>query len=409
MSTMIAPSPKQTFLHIDGDAFFASVYQAIHPEAKGKPVAVGYERGIATALSYEAKKRGVHRGMMISEIKRVCPDCIIASSDYRIYQLFSNRMTDIVRMYTPSIESYSIDEVFADITGCNKLHAMSYQHLAQTIKRKIELSLNITVSVGIASTKTLTKIASNAEKPSGCVVLTASNINDYLHATDVGDIWGIGYRLAARLKGLGIHTAYDFINMSENRVRQHFNKMVIQTWYELQGIPMYGLSTGHKEEYQSIQKTATVTPPTRNKDLLHARLAHHIETAFIKARRYNYRVHSIDIFLKTQKFTYATTSIKLRNPIEYPYLIRAEIHTAFEKLYRPGTDYRATGCTLYNLQKNDVTQEKLFDQQAGLEKKLKNIYPLYEKRLISFGSDLRETRKFSRTSLFRAPQLGKVV
>ncbi len=406
---MIPLPTKQTFLHIDGDAFFASVYQAIHPESKGKPVIVGYERGIATALSYEAKKRGVKRGMMISEIKRICPDCIIASSDYRVYQLFSNKMAKIVEMYTPDIEFYSIDEVFADITGCDKLHAMSYQHLAQTIKRKIELSLDITVSVGIASTKTLTKIASNAEKPSGCVVLTSHNTEDYLRATDVGDIWGIGYRLSARLKALGVHTAHDFVNMSEAQLRLHFNKMVVETWYELKGISMYGLSTGKKEEYKSIQKTATVTPPTKNKELLHARLSHHIETAFIKARKYNYRVQSIDIFLKTQKFTYATTTIKLHNPIEYPYLIREEIHRAFERIYRSGTDYRATGCTLYNFESTAITQGKLFNEQAGLETKLKNIYPLYEKRMISFGSDLRETRKFTHTSLFRAPQMGKVI
>ena len=400
---------EQVFLHIDGDAFFASVYQAIHPEAKGKPVVVGYERGIATALSYEAKKKGVKRGMMISEIKRICPECIIASSDYRVYQLFSNRMAQIVETYTPDVERYSIDEVFADISGCDRIHNMSYQHLAQTLKRKIELSLGLTVSVGVAATKTLTKIASNAEKPSGCVVLTAHNTDDYLTATDVGDIWGIGYRLSARLQALGVHTVYDFINMSEAWLRSHFNKMVVETWYELQGIPMYGLSTGHKEEYKSIQKTATVTPPTRNKDLLHARLSHHIETAFIKTRKHKYRVHSIDIFLKTQKFTYATTTIKLQNPIEYPYLIRAEIHAAFERIYHSGTDYRATGCTLYNFESTSITQVKLFDDHQGLETKLKNIYPLYEKRMVSFGSDLRETRRFTHTSLFRAPQMGKVI
>ncbi len=399
----------QIFLHIDGDAFFASVYQATHPEAQGKPVAVGYERGIATALSYEAKKRGVKRGMMISEIKRICPECIIASSDYRVYQLFSHRMTNIVKTYTPDVECYSVDEVFADITGCDALHKMSYLHLAQTIKRKIELSLGLTVSVGVASTKTLTKIASNAEKPSGCVVLTPLNSNDYLHATDVEDIWGIGHRLSARLKGLGIHTAYDFVHMSDSELRLNFNKTIVQTWYELKGIPMFNLSTEHKEEYKSIQKTATVTPPTRNKDLLHARISHHIENAFMKARKYKYRVHSVDIFLKTQKFTYATTTIKLKEPIEYPYLIRTQIHAAFERIYRPHTDYRATGCTLYNFQHTDVIQERLFHTQSELETKLKNIYPLYEKRMISFGSDLHETQKLTHKTLFRAPQMGKVV
>lgn len=401
--------PQKVFLHIDGDAFFASVYQAIHPETKGKPVVIGYERGIATAFSYEAKKRGVKRGMMVSEIKRICPDCIIASSDYRVYQLFSNRMAQIVGDYTPDIERYSVDEVFADITGCDRIHHTSYEHLAHIIKRKVELSLDITVSVGVSSTKTLTKIASNAHKPSGCTVLNTENIDDYLRSTDIGDIWGIGYRLADRFKVLKIHTAYDFVHTPESLLRTNFNKMVMQTWYELQGVPIYALATGKKEDYQSIQKSSTVTPPVRDKDLLYTRVSHHIENAFVKARKYNYRVHSIDIFLKTQKFTYASTTIKLHAPIEYPYLIRKEIHAAFEKIYRTGVDYRATGCTLHNFESTSVTQEELFDERSALEKKLKNIYPLYEKRLIGFGSDLRETKKFVRKSLLRAPQIVKMI
>src|SRR5947209_4985619 len=100
----------RAIVHVDGDAFFASVEQAIDPKLKGKPVVTGKERGIASSMSYEAKARGVTRGMPVGQIRRVCPDCIILPSDYETYSLFSVRMFDIVRRYTEIVEEYSIDE-----------------------------------------------------------------------------------------------------------------------------------------------------------------------------------------------------------------------------------------------------------------------------------------------------------
>ncbi len=108
--------PK-AIVHIDADAFFAACEQSLNPKLKGKPVITGQERGIAASMSYEAKARGVTRGMTLREVKRICPDAIILPSDYETYSLLSKRLFSIVKRYTPDVEEYSIDECFADITG----------------------------------------------------------------------------------------------------------------------------------------------------------------------------------------------------------------------------------------------------------------------------------------------------
>ena len=120
----------QAIMHIDADAFFASCEQAIHPELKGRPVITGKERGIVAAASYEAKARGVQRGMRLFEVKKVCPDCIILPSDYETYSLFSVRMFEIMRRFSPDVEEYSIDEAFVDLTGLRRSFHGSYESIA---------------------------------------------------------------------------------------------------------------------------------------------------------------------------------------------------------------------------------------------------------------------------------------
>ncbi|MBD3327919.1 DNA polymerase IV, partial [Candidatus Peregrinibacteria bacterium] len=134
----------RAILHIDCDAFFASCEQAVHPELKGKPVITGKERGIVAAASYEAKSKGIKRGVPLWDVKKLCPDAIILPSDYETYSLFSKRMFEIIRRYTPSVEEYSIDEAFAEITGFRRAYHANYETIAMRIKNDIESNLGIT-------------------------------------------------------------------------------------------------------------------------------------------------------------------------------------------------------------------------------------------------------------------------
>jgi DNA polymerase-4/DNA polymerase V len=163
---------EKAILHIDGDAFFVGVEVAKNPKLKGLPVVTGEERGIVSALSYEAKALGVIRGMPIYRVKKDFPKVIILPGDYASYVRYSGQMFDIVRRYADDVEEYSIDECFADITGLDKPLKMSYLQIAEQIKKEITEELRLSVSIGIAPTKVLAKVASKWVKPNGLTLIT---------------------------------------------------------------------------------------------------------------------------------------------------------------------------------------------------------------------------------------------
>src|SRR5713226_9059198 len=181
----------RAILHIDGDAFFASCEQSRRPKLQGRPVVTGKERGIAASMSYEAKARGVTRGMRLSEIRKLCPEAVILPSDYETYSLLSKRFFAIVRRYTPDVEEYSIDECFADLTGLRRPLRMSYLKIAERMKKELDAALGFTFSVGLAPNKVVAKIASKWAKPSGLTAIPGRELHHFLAKVPVGTVWGI--------------------------------------------------------------------------------------------------------------------------------------------------------------------------------------------------------------------------
>lgn len=392
-------------LHLDADAYFASVTQAIHPHLRGKPVVTGAERGVATSISYEAKKLGVSRAIPIFEVKRKYPQCIIVHSDYEVYELFSKKIFDILYFFSPTVERYSIDEAFIDIKGLRSPFRMSYREIAEAIQRKIQSSLGITISIGISLTKTLAKVASSYKRPSGLTIISGLYIEKFLQVAPIENVWGIGENTASYLKKLRIQTAYDFIHTPEDFVKKNLTKPFYDIWKELRGEKVSEINTLAKADYQSITRSHTVTPPTNNKEVLLGRLLSHIEEAFEKARRYNYLVGKVLVYLKTQEFLFHKTAIKLNPKTVYPLLIRREIQNAFAKIYRPGVLYRTCGCTISDLEEKGINQEGLFSETDLRKEKIKKIYPLFEKGIVDFGSSLFDKEKtgIKKPPLLRIP------
>lgn len=375
-------------LHLDGDAFFCSVFQAVNPNFRGKPVVTGSERGLATAVSYEARKYGIKRGMLTWQIKKICPQCIVLESDYELYGLFSAKMLEILQSFTPLVEQYSVDECFADIKGLRRPLNMSYHEIGEAIKNKIESSLGITVSIGISLTKSLAKLASSSQKPSGLTAVDGRNIEKLLAQTTIKDVWGIGENTSAYLHKFGVKTALDFALKSENFIQTHLTKPFQEIWKELRGEKVYELDLNGKQSYKGITRSQTFTPSTNNKDVLWAKLFTHIEDAFKQARRFHYLVGKVSSFLKTQMFEYHTTEIKLKEKVAYPYLIHKKLRETFDIIYKKGAMYRSTGCHISDFHEDTTSQMALFEQNKLLENKMKKIYPLYEAKKIDFGSML---------------------
>jgi DNA polymerase-4/DNA polymerase V len=374
----------RAILHIDADAFFASCEQATRPELKGKPVITGKERGIVAAASYEAKARGVKRGMRLFEVKQVCPDAVILPSDYETYSLFSLRMFGILKRFSPDVEEYSIDEAFVDLTGLRRSFHGSYGMIARKMQEAIEQELGFTVSVGVSLSKVLAKIASKHNKPRGLTVIPGRDIHWYLEKLQVEKVWGIGPNTAAFLNKHGIMTALDYARRDEAFVRKHLSKPYQEIWHELNGRSIYPVVTESKSTYQSIGKTKTFTPPSTDETFIFAQLSKNLENACIKARRHMLSARRLIIFMRRQDFRSSGIEIKLTTPTSYPMHLFEPLGKGFKQIYRPRILYRQTGVVLADLVHDNDIQHSLFDDAAKIEK-MARIYEAVDTLSERFG------------------------
>lgn len=375
--------PK-AILHVDCDAFFASCEQAIHPELKGKPVITGKERGIVSAASYEAKNKGVERGMRLFEAKKICPDAIFCPSDYETYSLFSVRMFEILKRFSPQIEEYSIDEAFVDLTGFRRTFHTSYENIAEKIQETIIRELDISVTVGLSTTKVLAKIASKHKKPRGLTCIPGKEIHLYLENLPVKKIWGIGKNTSEFLNKHGIKTALDFAKANENFIQKHLSKPFKEIWHELNGRSVYKVADHDKSSYQSICKSRTFTPPSSDKTFILGQLAKNLENACIKARRYKLAAKRIIIFLRKQDFKETGVEIKLNRASAYPMELVHSIQKAFDQLFNARFLYRTTSVVLAGLISENRVQYTIFDNTTKIQK-LSRLYHAVDTISKKFG------------------------
>jgi DNA polymerase-4 len=198
----------RTILHVDMDAFYASVEQRDRPDLRGRPVIVGADptgRGVVSAASYEARRFGVHSAMPIGRAARVCPHAAFLPVDMDKYAGVSREVMAILADFTPLLEPLSIDEAFLDVTGTEGLHGDGTA-VARTIKSRIATALRLTASVGVAANKFVAKVASDLRKPDGLVVVAPGTEADFLAPLAVSRLWGVGRVTGAGLEAMGVST-----------------------------------------------------------------------------------------------------------------------------------------------------------------------------------------------------------
>src|SRR5215218_6876628 len=197
---------QATILHADLDAFYASVEQMLDPSLKGRAIAVG--GGVVLAASYEAKAFGVHGGMPGRRARALCPDLVFVGGHFKEYQRLGDAAVRVLGDFTPLVERVSIDEAFADVAGCIHLFGTPAE-IAAAIRRRVRDELALPISVGVARTKHLAKIASQVAKPDGLVVVDPGTELQFLHHMPVELMWGVGPATKARLAESGIATIGD--------------------------------------------------------------------------------------------------------------------------------------------------------------------------------------------------------
>lgn len=363
---MLASFP-QAILHVDGDAFFTSVEQSMHPALKGRPVVSGKERGIIACASYEAKALGIKRGVGLWEARKICPDLVVLPSDYESYSIYSKRMFEIMRRYTPVVEEYSIDEGFADITGMRRLHHMSYKQIATKLQCDIQQELDLTVSIGLSLSKGLCKIASDYRKPKGLTAVQGKHIHLFLQRIPLNEVWGFGPNTVQLLRKYGLQTAFDFIQRPEQWAGKLLGKPGREIWHELRGVNLLPVTTNPKPANVSIGKGKTFTTPSSDKAFIYAKLVRNVESAFIKLRRHQQRTKEIYVDLRFKDYQQFGLGARLNRATDSTQEVLPAVRELFEKLFRMGCEYRATQIVLSRLESVTSIQFDLFEDRLKID------------------------------------------
>jgi DNA polymerase-4/DNA polymerase V len=351
-----------TVLHVDADGFFAAVEQALTPALRGRPVVTGAERGIIAAASYEAKARGITRGLQLHEARRLCPDLVVLPSDYEAYSLYSQRVFEILRRFTPLVEEYSIDEAFASLDGCGGVLGAPLESVAEQIRHAVSTELGLTVSVGISLTKTLAKLGSKFRKPDGQTILRREHVPILLGRTPVGRVWGIGSASAARLQARGIATAADFARMDETAVLRLLHKPGHETWLELRGRRVFPIDTEAKRRYDSMMKGHTFSPPSDDPELVFSEAVRNLSAALARLRRHGHLAREIGLCLRLKDYAAQAASAPLPCPTSHDGEVAPILRTLFDALFTPGRTYRSTGVWLGRLEDGRNRQPDLFEE-----------------------------------------------
>jgi DNA polymerase-4 len=305
---------KRTILHVDMDAFFASVEQRDNPELRGRPVIVGgfaEGRGVVSTCSYEARKFGVRSAMPTAQAKRLCPHGVFLFPDMKKYGRVSRQMFAILARYTPQIEGLSVDEAFLDVTGSQKLFGDGLT-IAKRLKREISEELGLTASIGVSYCKFLAKLGSDLEKPNGLVVLTRDDLTKRIHPLPVTRLWGVGQKSAEQLHRLGLQTIGDVARMDLKRMRMHLGDFADHIYLLANGIDERPVVT--ERERKSVGHETTFAEDVRDVSFLEAALLGQAEKVARRLRRSGMEGRTVTLKLRYAPFRTITRSLTLQMP-----------------------------------------------------------------------------------------------
>ncbi|MHA6248094.1 Y-family DNA polymerase [Pontibacter sp. CAU 1760] len=361
------------FALVDCNSFYASCERVFRPELNGRPVVVlSNNDGCVIARSNEAKALGIKMGTPYFEVKSLIKKegVEVFSSNYELYGDMSRRVANTLAQFTPNLEIYSIDECFLDLSHLKPEEEQAY---GQQIRQTVLQWTGIPVSVGIAGTKTLAKVANKlAKKYAGAdgvlTLQSEAEISQALRHTEVGDVWGIGRQHAKRLQQLNVHTAWDLSRMQAGWVKQHMAVTGLRTLLELRGKPCQELELEAPAKKNICTSRSFGRPLTELKDIEEALSTHTVRCA-TKLRRQESCATSLTVFLMTNRFAVTeqvycnSRTMQLSKPTYNELeLVRHALHL-LKEMFRPGKRYVKVGIILNDLVPATQVQLDLFSQQ----------------------------------------------
>lgn len=355
-------------LHLDMDAFFASVEQLDNPELRGKPVIVGGtgSRGVVSTCSYEARRFGVHSAMPVFMARKKCPQGIFLPPRHDRYKEVSRKIFDIFKEYTPLVEPLSIDEAFLDVTHCD----LPPEEIARQIKNSVLKNIGLTLSIGVSYNKFLAKIASSWNKPDGLFIITPDMVPKILLPLKVDRVYGIGEKAANKLNSLGIHTIGDLYNLDMKRLEELFGKQGNEIYQRIRGIDNRPV-VSHREA-KSVGRETTLDRDTRDKDFIIKLLFEFSREISATLYRNGLYGRTVTIKLKTSSFRTTTKSRTLQEYIRDIHEIYGIARSIVENV-EIKEDIRLVGISVSNLTEHPVEQISLFNGEDCQKKRKKEI------------------------------------
>lgn len=356
-------APQRTILHVDMDAFFASVEQRDHPEHRGKPLVVGgYERGVVAAASYEARKYGIRSAMPMSQALARCPALVRMPSRMDVYQQESRKVFNLFRRLTPEVEGLSVDEAFLDVSGSLRLFGTARQ-MAQALKTAIREASDLTCSVGIAPNKLVAKIASDYDKPDGLVEVRQEDVQAFLDPLSISVLPGLGPTAAERLAGSGIMTIKQLRTMTEHELFGILGSQALRFRRLARGQDGRGVQRQRKEKSMSAERT--FAQDLIGDEPLLAALAGLVDSVSARARDKDLKARTIRLKIRLRNFRTLSRQTTLTPP-------SADMATLYEGarelLYRWRRDYPTDPVRLLGFGMTDLVSteaQELFEPETS--------------------------------------------
>ncbi len=379
---------QRAIIHIDMDAFYASVEQRDNPELKGKPVIIGgsvESRGVVSTASYEARKYGVHSAMPMAEAHRLCPDGVYLPVDMQKYRLVSHQIMDIFHRFTPEVEAISLDEAFLDVTASQKLFGTA-EEIGREIKRLIKTELNLTASVGLAYNKFLAKLASDMDKPDGFYQIGPEELESKVWPLPVRRMMGVGGKTAQLLEGMGVRTIGQLAKMNMGLLEHILGK---------QGIMMYEVANGVDNrmvepvrESKSVGRETTFPKDISERYVLETILFTLADDVCHTLRATNLKGRTVSIKIRYPDFRSITRAQTLDGYTSSFEPVFEAVKQLMEHNYKDGTPVRLIGVTVSGLKKDDeiIEQQDLFFD-GGAQKKQAALNSVMDKINEKYGGD----------------------
>jgi DNA polymerase-4 len=338
-----------TLLHVDMDAFYASVEVRERPELRGLPVIVGGggARGVVTSATYEARRYGVHSAMPMSRARRLCPDAVVIPPDFAAYAATSRAVMDVFRSVTPLVEPISLDEAFLDVAGAVRRLGPPAS-IGQQIRARIEAEQGITCSVGVASTKFVAKLASARCKPNGLLVVPRDDVLSFLHPLPVGALWGVGEKTDEVLARLGLRTVRDIAETPE--------AALVAALGPATGAHLHALAWGRDERRvvphepdKSLGAEETFETDVGDPVTIHRELLRLSERTAARLRASGHVGRTVSIKVRYADFTTVTRARTLDRPTDVGQVVYATARALYDALGIAGRPLRLVGVRVEHL------------------------------------------------------------